>query len=361
VRIMKNSHLRALAMIFSWVSLSVPNLLWVRGPSMAQSTRLIVEKMPTASCHASTIVEVQPGQFLAAWFGGSGEGRPDVAIWASRREGGHWHKPSELVRELNIATFNPVLFHSADGLLWLYYKFGPDPERWTAGRCYSNDTGRTWSQIEHLPAGLYGPIRGKPLLLEDGTIVSGTSVESYQSWACWVERSTDNGRSWTKHGPVRLTRTLPSAATVGPESHGIIQPVIVSMGGNWLRLYARATRDIGRICVSDSQDRGVTWSEARPTELPNPNSGIDAARLRDGRLVLVYNHTTSGRSPLNLAVSRSGDEWNTFHALETLPGEYSYPAIVQGTDGDLHITYTWNRKNIKYVQWPLSGVPEVER
>jgi len=81
-------------------------------------------------------------------------------------------------------------------------------------------------------------------------------------------------------------------------------------------------------------------------------------RLKDGRFVMVYNHTTEGRTPLNLAVSRDGEHWTQFHALETGPGQYSYPAMIQGADGSLHITYTWKRLNIKYVNWPLRNVPQ---
>jgi len=84
--------------------------------------------------------------------------------------------------------------------------------------------------------------------------------------------------------------------------------------------------------------------------LPNPNSGIDAVKLEDGRVVLVYNHTKSGRSPLNLAVSENdGESWSTPHVLEARPGEFSYPAVIQSANGNLHITYTWNRVRIKHV------------
>ncbi len=330
-------------------------LLMVLGSAgLAQESGFIADPMPTPSCHASTIVELKPGSFLAAWFGGAGEGKPDVAIWGARYENGSWGKPYELAREPNIATYNPVLFHSADGVLWLYYKFGPHPDNWTAARMWSRDEGQSWSPVEHLPAGLYGPIRAKPLVLSDGTIVSGTSVESYTSWAAWIERSTDNGKTWTRHGPITVAGV---PVPPPPARHGIIQPVVVPMGGPHLRFYARSTNDIGRICVSDSYDAGVTWSAARPTDLPNPNSGIDAVRLGDGRFVMVYNNTQSGRSPLNLAVSADGDHWNMFQALETERGEYSYPAMIVGSDGDLHITYTWNRKKIKYVRWPKDKIP----
>jgi predicted neuraminidase len=323
-----------------------------RSLAVAAQTGFIADPMPTPSCHASTIVETRPGEFMAAWFGGEDEGKPDVAIWGAHLRVGTWTAPVELVREPNIATYNPVLFRTRDGLLWLYYKFGPHPTSWTGGRTFSKDDGKTWAPVEHLPAGLFGPIRAKPLVLEDGTIVSGTSAESYRSWACWIERSTDHGRTWTKHGPI----TAPGEA-VRERTHGIIQPVLVAMGGRRLRLWARATDNIGRICVADSNDLGVTWSAARAIDLPNPNSGFDVERLKDGRIVLIYNHTSSGRSPLNLAVSRDGHNWRMFHALETEPGEFSYPAMIQGSDGDLHITYTWNRKKMRYVRVALKEVP----
>jgi predicted neuraminidase len=318
-------------------------------PVLAQTSEFIFERAPFPSCHASTIVEVSPGEFLAAWFGGSDEGKRDVAIWGARKSGdGAWSEPRELAREPQIATYNPVLFLSADKKLWLYYKFGPSPDTWTAARRSSTDGGRTWSEIEHLPAGLLGPIKDKPLVLADGTIVAGTSVESYHAWSAWVERSTDNGRTWTKHGPI----------TVPGQPYGVIQPSIVRLPNGKLRMYLRSTQRIGRICSADSDDGGRTWTNAGPTELPNPNSGIDAVGLKDGRIVLVYNHTTSGRSPLNVAVSSDGEHWQRFMDLETEPGEFSYPAIIQASDGALHITYTWNRRRIKHAVVPLASVPK---
>lgn len=313
----------------------------------APNAEFIFDQAPFASCHASTLVETAPGQLLAAWFGGSGEGKPDVAIWAARKSNGKWSQPFELAREPNIAAYNPVLFFARDGVLWLYYKFGPSPSEWTAARRFSRDRGRTWSPVEHLPAGLYGPIKNKPLVLGDGTVVSGTSVESYQAWSCWVERSTDNGVSWTRHGPI----------VVPGEPYGIIQPTIVPLPGGKLRMFVRATQRIGRICYADSTDGGLTWSPARPTSIPNPNSGIDATQLADGRIVLIYNHTVKGRTPLNAAVSRDGETWNAFLALETEPGEYSYPAVIQAADRTVHVTYTWNRKKIKHAVIPLESIP----
>jgi predicted neuraminidase len=277
--------------------------------------------------------------------------------------------PQELAREPDIASYNPVIFYTQNRRLWLYYKFGPHPVSWTAARRWSDDDGRTWSDVEYIPAGLYGPIRTKPAVLSDGAVVSGTSVETYRSWACWIERSTDDGMTWSKIGPITISREADRSAVSGhappdvpgsAEWHltdGIIQPSVVSLGGDHLRLYARSTAMTGRVCVADSFDCGNSWTQARPIDVPNPNSGLDAVALQDGRVVLVYNHTDSGRTPLNLAVSSDGERFAMFCTLESDPGEYSYPAIIQGRDGDLHITYTWNRKTIRYVRIPLISVP----
>jgi predicted neuraminidase len=189
----------------------------------------IYKEAPFPSAHASNVVELRNGDLLASWFGGSKEGAPDVAIWSSRRTAAGWSTPVELVREPKIACYNPVIFYTRDGRLWFYYKFGPHPTSWSAGRRWSDDDGKTWSEVEHLPAGLYGPIRAKPLVMEDGTVVSGTSVESYGSWACWIERSTDNGRTWVRIGPIPAP------------INGIIQPSVISRGGKRLQLYARST------------------------------------------------------------------------------------------------------------------------
>ncbi len=331
--------------------------------------------VPFVSSHASTLVELKGGMLMAAWFGGTGEGNPDVAIWGSRassEESPAWSAPVELAREPAVPCWNPVLFHTKDGRLWLYYKFGPSPSTWTAARKHSDDDGKTWSLAEHLPAGLIGPVRAKPLMLPDGTIVSGSSTETYHAWAVWIERSIDNGKTWTRTGPMVPPANAIKAGANGTggdsspvpsaqerdQTIGIIQPSVVSLGGTHLRFYARSTANIARITVADSLDNGVTWTSAMPIDIPNPNSGIDAVALKDGRVVLVFNNSTTGRTPLNLAVSEDGEHFRIFDTLEDQPGEYSYPAIIQAENGDLCITYTWNRKSIRFVRVPLTRIPK---
>ena len=324
--------------------------------------------------HASTIVALKNGELMAAWFGGTKEGAPDVAIWGSRRVNGKWTAPVELEREKDFPSWNPVLFHTQDGRLWLYYKVGPSPGEWAAGRRFSDDEGKTWSKDERLPAGLLGPIRAKPLVLGDGTIVSGSSVEAHETWAAWVERSTDNGKTWAKIGPITVSREAAAdeppapdpprdapgwAADKGPRKYvGIIQPSIISLGGRHLRMYARSRTLASKIAVADSMDNGATWTQAHFLDLPNNNSGIDAVALKDGRVVMIFNNTTVGRTPLNLAVSRDGEHFRVFATLEDTVGQYSYPALIQAADGSLEMTYTWQRKTIKYIHLPLSAVPE---
>ncbi len=80
--------------------------------------------------------------------------------------------------------------------------------------------------------------------------------------------------------------------------------------------------------------------------------------LRDGRVVMIFNNTSSGRTPLNLAVSSDGEHFQVFATLESDRGEYSYPALIQDRNGDLDLTYTWNRKSIRHAHVPLSAVPK---
>lgn len=336
---------------------------------------------PGRDNHASSLVELKGGDVLAAWFAGSKEGAPDVAIYGARLHAGTWSAPKELARADKVACWNPVLFRTKDGRLWLYYKYGTKPATWAGARKGSDDEGKTWSAEERLPEGILGPIKDKPLVLADGTIVSGSSVENGE-WAAWVERSADNGKTWTKFGPI----TLPDAEDVADEGAlkasaqvdsagegnegvhtklyppskttvGIIQPAVVWLGGHHLRFYARGHTRAARIAVADSMDDGRTWTQARLIGLPNPNSGIDAVRMKDGRIVLIFNNSYNTRTPLNLAVSRDGEHFTVFKTLEDGPGQYSYPAIVQAANGDLLMTYSWRRETIKYVRVALKDVP----
>jgi cyclophilin family peptidyl-prolyl cis-trans isomerase len=111
----------------------------------------------------------------------------------------------------------------------------------------------------------------------------------------------------------------------------------------------------GRIFESRSADGGETWTPPEPTVFPNPNAGIDAVTLGDGRHVLVYNPVTEGRGILAVAFSRDGKTWERVLTFEEEKGaEFSYPAVIQTRDGLVHITYTWKRQRIRHVVLDLS-------
>jgi len=288
-------------------------------------------------------VEVK-GALVAAWFGGSGEGAHDVEIWSSRHDATGWSAPKRIATGVDsngtrYPCWNPVLFLPKKGPLMCFYKVGHSPQTWWGMLCTSTDGGKTWSEGRRLPDGILGPIKNKPVQLANGDILCPSSSESSDSgtnWRVHFERTSDNGRSWTKTEDLNDGHALSA-----------IQPSILQAGGNELLAIGRTRQ--GRLFKIASEDLGKSWGKMTLTDVPNPNSGIDAVTMRDGRHCLVFNDTPHGRSPLNVAVSRDGENWQTALALEQAPGEYSYPAIIQSSDGLLHITYTWNRQKVKHV------------
>lgn len=298
----------------------------------------IFEKAPFKSCHASTVVEHEPGKLMAAWFGGDAEGAKNVEVWASTFDGKKWSDVVVIGREPDQPCWNPVLFKSAKGTLYFWYKAGPSPERWTGYARKSADGGKTWSPPEMMPAGFWGPVRAKPIQLANGTILAGTSVESYRNWTPFVDRSADDGATWTRSSPFPF-----------PGKFGQIQPALfLTKDGHIVALMR--SRDPRKVCRAVSKDGGVTFSPAEETELPNPSTGLDVVKTGQGDLFLIYNHTPVGRTPLSLARSTDdGKSWMKVVDLESELGEFSYPAMIQSAAGQLEITYTWKRSHIKHV------------
>ena len=324
--------------------------LLVTSSSMAAESALlksefIFEKAPVPSCHASTIVETTGG-LVAAWFGGTAEGKPDVGIWLARQVEGKWSAPVEVANGVQadgkrLPCWNPVLFQPKDGSLMLFYKVGPSPSTWWGMLRTSDDKGQTWSDARKLPDGILGPIKNKPVQLDDGMILCPSSMETNakpSAWRLHFESTADLGKTWAGSQP----------SSAGEPAIDAIQPSILFLGAGKLAAVGRTKQKQVFEVISD--DLGKTWGAMSLTGLPNPNSGTDAVTLKDGRHLLIYNHTVKGRSPLNLALSKNGKEWLATLVLEDEPrAEFSYPAIIQTSDGLVHACYTWKRQKVRHV------------
>ena len=319
-------------------------------------TEFVFENAPFPSCHASTIAETPEG-LVVAFFGGTAERNPDVGIWVCRFEKNIWTKPVEVANGVQsdgkrFPCWNPVLYQYNKGPLILFYKVGPSPSQWWGMLKRSNDGGKTWSQPERLPDSFTGPVKNKPVLLKNGVLLCPASTEG-NGWKIQMERTADTARTWTK-----------TLLVSGEKKLSAIQPSVLFHPHNLLQILCRTQQ--GCIAESWSKDNGITWSPLMATSLPNPNSGIDAVTLKNDAQLLVYNPTRTSpegkggpRTPLCVAISSDGKNWKEVITLESEPGEYSYPAVIQTLDGAVHITYTWKRKIIKHVIIEL-GSNEVE-
>ncbi len=296
------------------------------------------------SCHAATIAELPSGQYLCAFYAGTDEGAADVAILTSRLsdEVDGWQEPRVVIDSPGKSDGNPVLHVDGYGHVWLFYVTQQQPG-WDNVLMYavkSEDEGRTWERPSLLSETVGWMTRTKPLRLAPGRTILPCYDEVKWRGFCLV--SDDECRHWE-----------PSATMESPVS--TIQPTLVARDdGSLLALLRSAPpasrADERRIWRSESRDGGMTWSPCEPTDLPNPNSGIDAVRLDSGEVVLLYNDTAEGRTPLSLAMSLDGGAtWKLRWHLETEPGEFSYPAVIQGHGGRLHAVYTWKRTHIKHV------------
>lgn len=318
----------------------------------AQKVKIIhneyIDTIPvTPSCHASTIIEIPDG-LMTAWFGGEHESHPKVGIYMSKFKEGNWTKAVEIANGKyedgkQYACYNPVLQRYPDGEIVLFYKIGNGPSTWWGMLTRSFDNGAHWSTPEKLPNGIYGPIKNKAYLTKEGILICPSSTED-KGWKVHMEYTADRGKTWTKSAPL----TDPTIA-------GVIQPAILVHGKNRFELLMRSQQDT--IMSIKTLDGGKQWSSLTKTNLPNPNSGIDAVTLKNGKHLLVYNPTIKSgmdRGELIVSISNDGKNWTPLLSLEKEKGaEFSYPAIIEGKDGLVHITYTWKRQRIKYLSFKL--------
>lgn len=343
-------------------------------------------------CHAPSICETADGELLAAFYGGSGEGRPDVRIWMSRKPRGavRWSEPVAVAEDPrdDYTTENPVLFRIADTLL-LFYKSGPAFEPldsldqrlrrisfWRGCVKRSYDCGHSWSEADTLSEGVLGTAKNKPVF-RAGRIIGPSGLEDAIGGGKHIQfdLSDDYGRTWQVVKPCGTQLSIPSVSRANGRAgtneyvskRGLsydeaaeplisLQPAILEHGDGSLQALCRSNN--GFLTTTWSSDNGSSWSPEVLTEIPSNRSGIDACTMSDGRFALVYTdfealpgYGSPPRTPLKLAVSEDGLHFTDVLTIEDSPVRgYLYPAVIQGSDGYLHIIYNWRRYRMKYVK-----------
>ncbi len=319
------------------------------------ASELVFEKIPTAAAHhCSTICQAANNDLLCLWYGGSYESADDQALFLSRRkpQDKNWSQPQALVQNAAQPPGNGVIFrHASDRIYIVWARMeGTRPMRrgsgWNHCRLMvrtSTDHGTTWSEDRVLlDETLWCVPRNPPIKLASGKLllpVEGSLDEVDGSHFLTLEPDG----SWRRAGFTR----------------GGSQPAVVQRANGSLLAYLRHSRFITKI---ESRDDGQTWNQAEPTALKNPNAGITMTRLAGGHLVLVFNDSQTSRTPL--CIARSLDEGQTWEKplhLESNPGEYSYPCIIQSSDARMHITYTYRRYAIKHVELNEDWLVHFER
>lgn len=329
--------------------LAAPSLF--AAPAALVSSEFLPDAPSMPFSHASSLVETKQG-LLAAWVAGSKERALDVSLHTSRLENGRWSAPFELAdgrveaEQRRYPVWNPVLYQPSKGPLLLFYKVGPGPESWWTLVMTSKDQGQTWSAPKKLLWGMVGPVRNKPVELPNGDLLCGSSSER-AGWQVHMETATPGLTAWMKSRPLNNAMEISA-----------IQPAIFKHRSGKIQILCRTKQ--GKLVQSWSTNNATTWSPLTPTSLPNPNGAVDGVVLLEGLAVLVYNHSATDRNSLDVAVSSDGGEhWRSVMVLENDPAnEYSYPSVIQTSDGLVHATYSWNRRRIKHVvidPWKLNG------
>lgn len=307
-----------------------------------------------ASGHAASLAQLADGRLAAAWFAGTKEGADDVAIWFSVADSGRWTPPRAIatrdfttqgtgayVRKIG----NPVLHAEGDKLhLWYVSAAVGGWACSSINHSISTDGGETWSPPVRLQTSPFINIstlvRTPPLPLADGGLGLPVYHELRSKHGEWLRLAAD-GQIVDK---VRMTH-----------SRRTLQPAVVALDAQRAVAVLRdAGRGAGNVQRMLSTDAGSHWSEAVALDVPNPNSSVALLRLPGGRLLLAGN-PQNGRSALMLWLSDDeGETWQASRTIETSTdpnAEFSYPALLLGSDGMIHLAYTWFREGIKHASF----------
>jgi predicted neuraminidase len=308
-----------------------------------------------AMVHVPSLAQLPDGRLAAAWYAGSKECAPDVSIFFSTERRGPaegWTTPHAVVtprtasaelRRYVRKVGNAVLFSDLGGRLWLVYVTIPFGG-WSVSSLnvkVSDDQGETWSPSRRLTVSpffnLSTLVKNKPLLLAGGGLALPVSHELLTKSAqlLWLE-----GRPET--GPGLRLSAIGGAGTY-------LQGAVVALDEHRALALLRSKR--GWVGRSISLDAGSTWSPPEPSDLPNPDSGLDALLLSSGKVLFAGNSGDPSRSALILATSSDlGHTWKRVATLEDdASGTFSYPFLFRARDGAIHLLYSYRGKGIKHV------------
>ena len=321
------------------------------------------------SFHAANLVKLQNGDILCFWFSGIHEGLSNVAIVESRLAKGskQWSQTIAVDHQEGRSFQNPVPFQAPDGRLWLLHTSQPAGQWQTKAEVVyltSEDNGKTWRGPTPLftkPGAFVRqpltPISAEHWLLPMYYTPSRSITDGADSNYSVVQITNDGGTTW-KECEV-------------PQSNGLVQQSVVKLpNGHFIGFFRSRYADF---IYSDSSDDGCTWTVPVPTHLPNNNSSIQVASLKDGSLVLAFNNisavVTKGkpqagpRKPLSVALSEDrGDTWPWVRDIEAGHSgpeeveEYSYPSILQDRDGKIDVAFSYLRKTIKVVRFDKNWI-----
>ena len=293
--------------------------------------------------HGATLALLDDGRLMTAWYSYRGPEELDGAsIFIAFKDSNatDWSAPME-VPNLPSPAANPLLI-VRDERVKLFFAHAPF-QWWSSsvGLTESDDAGASWSAARQLALPAGANLRNPPIQLGNGT----TLLPAYSDF--WLNalmlRDTDtDGATWNVN------------AVYGPDEDILLQPAVVELSDGTL-LMAGRNRGGGSVLYATSADRGVTWTRAQRGNLPNPDSAVALTQLRDGRLLIIFNDSDTQRTPLVAMVSSDdGVSWSGRTVLVDGAGAFSYPSVVQTSDGVLHVMYSQNRDRIVYQTWRVS-------
>jgi len=335
-----NKYILLLMTLVSWSAFA--------GDYNIEIYRVFGPEHPGPYKHPASITELSNGDLYIAYYGGSGEYGDDTAVYGSRLKKGEmlWTAPQIIADTPDRGEGNPVVWQAPDGKVWLFYvnRYG---ETWSNARVkakISTDSAQTWSDSFMLNFEEGTMVRGQPIVLNNGDYLLPMYYETGEDREKTISTTTSyfmrynpKTKKWTETNRIKSPM-------------GNLQAQVVQISDNYLITYIRRGGDFlptghGYMLRAESRDGGYTWSDAVETEVPNPNSAVDFIKLKNGHLLLVYNHNMNDRTPLTVAVSTDGDKSYPFRRnIAGGDNTFAYPYAIQTADGKIHIVYTTNNR-----------------